>query len=313
MPFLTDKEHKMKLVKEYQKDTPVKKTPAVGKKRAFPAAVKKRGSLTIEAALSLPIFFFFVVAIIYFLMIIFLQSDIQVRMEETARSLGKKAYLIRQADILTGNEELDGETASLLSAGINPLVIKTEILQDPLAEKIDRSQIKGGSSSFYTYHSSFDEEEGILDIVAHYNYRFPFLPEELGDVRLSQRIRSHVWIGRELSRQKGGKEQAEEKESTTVYVTEHGTVYHTSRDCHYLDLSIHSINSEELNSARNASGGKYYPCSCAEHSSGSYYITDYGTHYHSDLNCSSLKRTVREVDLSEVEGMHICPKCDKEH
>ena len=306
----------MKLVRKKNQlnDTPVEnKSPIIRKERAFPAALKKKGSLTIEAALTLPIFLFFAIAVFSFLMIIFLQSDIQLRMEETARSMGKQAYLLEQMDGLTIEEEVDGETKSLLAAGFNPLVIKTAILKNDLSKKIDSSKIKGGTGGFYTYHSNYDEHEGILDIVAHYNYEIPFLPGNLGQVKLSQRCLTHTWTGRQLSLQAGGK-NADEQETQTVYVTEYGTVYHLSKDCHYLDLSIHAVSAEEINDARNANGGKYYACSCAKHSSsGTYYVTDYGTNYHADLSCSGLKRTVREKDLSEVKDMHVCPKCGGKH
>ena len=87
-----------------------------------------------------------------------------------------------------------------------------------------------------------------------------------------------------------------------------------SKDCHYLDLSIHTVSAGDIDEARNANGGKYYPCSCAKHAAaGSYYVTDYGTNYHADLSCSGLKRTIREVDISEVSSMHACPKCGGDH
>ena len=317
MLFVYRKTGKMKLVRKKNQlnDTPVaNQSPGTCKERAFPAALKKKGSLTIEAALALPLFLFFAIAVFYFLMIIFLQSDIQLRMEETARSLGKQAYLLEQMDGLTvQEEEVDGETKSLLAAGFNPLVIKTCILKNDLSNKIDSSKIKGGTDGFYTYHSAYDEQEGILDIVVHYNYEIPFLPGNLGQLKLSQRCRTHTWTGRELSRQAGGK-NADEQDAQTVYVTEYGSVYHLSRDCHYLDLSIHTVDAANIKEARNANGGKYYACSCAKHtSSGTYYVTDYGTNYHADLNCSGLKRSVREVDISEVGDLHVCPKCGKKH
>ena len=307
----------MKLVWKKNKlnDTPVvSKSPQACKGRAFPAALKKKGSLTIEAALSLPIFLFFIIAVFYFLMIIFLQSDIQLHMEETARSMGKQAYLLERLDGLAVEEEgVDAETKSLLAAGINPLVIKTCILKTDLSKIIDSSRIVGGTGGFYTYHSSYDDQEGILDIIAHYNYRIPFLPGDMGQVKLSQRCRSHTWIGRELRKQAGGKE-ADEQETKTVYVTEYGTVYHLSKDCHYLDLSVHTVSAGNIAAARNANGGKYYPCTCAKHAAASsYYVTDYGTNYHADLSCSGLKRTIREVDISEVGNMHVCPKCGGDH
>ena len=307
----------MKLVWKKNKlnDTPVvNKSPQSCKERAFSAALKKKASLTIEAALSLPIFLFFVIAVLYFLMIILLQSDIQLHMEEAARKLGKQAYLLERLDGLSMDaEEIDGETKSLAAAGLNPLVIKAGILKDDLSNKIDSSKIKGGTGGFYTYHSSYEEQEGILDIIAHYNYQIPFLPGNLGQVKLSQRSLSHTWVGRQLRKQTGGKE-ADEQEGKIVYVTEYGTVYHLSKDCHYLDLSVHAVSAGDIGEARNANGGKYYPCSCAKHAaSGSYYVTDYGTNYHGDLSCSGLKRTIREVDISNVGSLHACPKCGGNH
>ena len=36
-----------------------------------------------------------------------------------------------------------------------------------------------------------------------------------------------------------------------VYVTEHGTVYHRSRECNYLDLTIRAVNYADVGNKRN--------------------------------------------------------------
>ena len=121
-----------------------------------------------------------------------------------------------------------------------------------------------------------------------------------------------MWTGKKLD-QKEARE--EETGSHIVYVTPYGTVYHTSKDCHYLDLSIRQIPVSEISSARNADGAIYEKCTCADHvaAGGSVYITDYGTNWHTDIHCSGLKRTVNEINISEIGNLHLCPKCGEQH
>ena len=157
-----------------------------------------RAGMTVEAALVLPLFLFFVTAFSYFLIILSLQSDIQLAMEETARNIGKKAYFAAYMEKSINGQESDDDTAGILSAGINSLSIKALLLKDGLGEQINRSQIKGGVGGVYVYHSSYDLKSGILDIVVNYTYDIPFLPDSIGDIRFVQRCRSHVWTGKEL-------------------------------------------------------------------------------------------------------------------
>ncbi len=124
-------------------------------------------------------------------------------MEETARSIGKKVYLMNCVDALTssGSSDVDSDTESLLTAGINSLTIKTWMLKDGLQERLDHSSVIHGSKGFYTYNSSYDEKSGNLDIVVNYNYRIPFLPKSIGTVALAQRSYSHVWTGKKPTEQ----------------------------------------------------------------------------------------------------------------
>ena len=299
-----------------KKSKTIKKEGISGYRKGLLSVRKpKKASLTLEAALSFPLFLFFVIAMSWFLIILSLQSDIQMSMEETARDIGKKAYLAENTASLSSGST-DGDTKGLLSAGINSLTIKTWMLKDGLREKIDRSKIRGGTGGFYVYHSDYDRKKGILDIVVNYTYEIPFLPDSLGNIRFVQRSRSHVWTGKRLRDSAlAGKEKGE-SDGKTVYVTPYGTVYHLSTSCHYLDLSVHAVSGAEVEGLRNKDGGKYYQCSdCAKGAAagGVVYITDYGTNWHSDLHCSGLKRTIEKIDISEVGKRHLCPMCGGNH
>ncbi len=297
--------------------------------KAFPLANKTlKSSLTIEAAIALPLFIFFVIGVTYFLIIISLQTNIQVGIDEAARSIGKKVYLANNLENVYEDlrndgdeneteknsnknnaelEDVDEETKSLVATGLNPLTIKTWILKGNLFERVSKSKIIGGVTGFRTDKSSYNEDEGILDIVVNYTYNIPFLPKTLANLNFVQRSKTHVWTGREIKLGIDGTSA----ERRIVYITPTGTVYHTSKSCPFLDLSIQMVDYSRVNSLRNKSEGKYYRCSdCAKGKAPAMvYITDYGTKWHSNPNCSGLKRTIIEKDISEIGDMHMCSKC----
>ena len=104
-------------------------------------------------------------------------------------------------------------------------------------------------------------------------------------------------------------EQTEEEE--WVYITETGTVYHRSRGCSYLNPSIRCSTANQVKNIRNHDGGKYTPCQyCGEKGGlGIVFITEYGNHYHHDIRCSGLKRTIKTVPISQVRHLRACSKC----
>ncbi len=108
-----------------------------------------------------------------------------------------------------------------------------------------------------------------------------------------------------------GEDFQQNESERMVYVTESGSVYHSSGECNYLSLSIHLISASSLGSERNMDGSRYEPCeSCARGSHpGSVYVTDYGRAYHYERKCQGLKRTIRMVPEKEVEGWRACSKC----
>ena len=99
-----------------------------------------------------------------------------------------------------------------------------------------------------------------------------------------------------------------------VYLTPGGAVYHKSRDCTYLRLSIRQISFTDLEGERNLSGGRYTSCEyCSRRGQpgGTVYLTDHGDSYHSSINCQGLKRTILAVPLSQAEGRPCCSRCGR--
>jgi hypothetical protein len=101
-----------------------------------------------------------------------------------------------------------------------------------------------------------------------------------------------------------------------VYITEHGTVYHLSKKCSHLTLSIKETDIGSMKDLRNLSGGKYKECEICddyeiELDNLKVYITDYGDRYHKSLSCSGLKRTIKAIPKSEVGDRSPCKRCGK--
>nr|MCR5250336.1 hypothetical protein [Lachnospiraceae bacterium] len=126
--------------------------------------------------------------------------------------------------------------------------------------------------------------------------------------KLTSRARVHAWTGYRLGSGSGG---GGTMEDPIVYITDTGTVYHLSRSCTHLDLSIQAVDRERVGERRNAGGGKYKACGICGGGSGTVYITNEGDRYHSSLTCSGLKRTIHEVPLSKVGGRPPCSRCGR--
>lgn len=78
-----------------------------------------------------------------------------------------------------------------------------------------------------------------------------------------------------------------------------------------LDISV----DEDVEKYRNKRT-QYKPCDkCTKHEKGDFscvYIAKEGESYHTNLGCSGLKRTVKQVDLSTLKGMRPCTRCAKQ-
>lgn len=122
----------------------------------------------------------------------------------------------------------------------------------------------------------------------------------LQESRVLQSAVCRAWIGfTELKEQE-----------VYVYITPQGSVYHLSSDCTHLKLSVQTIPLWSVQERKNQSGQHYRLCKLCKEPQGMFvYITSEGVCYHSDRECSGLKRTIRYVPLSEVPERNCCMRC----
>lgn len=272
-----------------------KRTKKLQHGRTACAASRIRGSLTVEAALVLPLFLFFLVGILKLSEGVQTEAAVRASLWETGKKLSTYAYITEYGEEKEQVEKLFGAGATAYTYA--------SFLEQEGREYWNHSMVSGGSNGFSFFLSSYLKEDGYLDLVVTYKLRIPF--PLTGDIYLPQvqRCRVRGWIGE--------KENAEGKEGM-VYVTEGGTVYHTSRSCSHLTITIQEIAPGSLSQARNNSGGKYVPCEkCGKMplKGKKYYITKEGDCFHTRRDCSSLKRTVFTIPLSQVGSRPLCKRC----
>lgn len=100
------------------------------------------------------------------------------------------------------------------------------------------------------------------------------------------------------------------EEKRVYYVTDFESVYHTTKDCTHLKISISMVDKSGLHTSVNEDGRHYTPCEkCGKYTniSENYYVTGEGNKYHNSLSCPGLKRTVHEV--TDIHGLSACSRC----
>lgn len=175
-------------------------------------------------------------------------------------------------------------------------------------EGLEALQQRGKAMSIaaYSLRQSETAGEDIIVLKDMEKVSSPFPTFALPDSRIVSQCYIRAWTGYDAAGIFN-----REKEEIIVYVTEYGEVYHRSRNCTHLALSIEIADYNTISEKRNAGGERYSPCEFChpEDFSSVVFITRQGKRYHGSLSCSSLKRTVRAVRLWEIPGVPGCKKC----
>jgi hypothetical protein len=153
--------------------------------------------------------------------------------------------------------------------------------------------------------SKIMDDDDCIDLLAVYRANPPIGLMGYSARPMYNRLRTRAWTGYD-----NAKYSKLDSGEVIVYITETGTVFHRSRGCTYLKLSISTLSKEAVKEERSADGSKYTSCeSCGKNAGETVYITNYGKRYHSSLRCSKLKRTISAVPISEVGDKGACSKC----
>ena len=249
-----------------------------------------RGSLTAEAAVAAPVFAACMAAVLSFVNVYGAACTYSSILTQTGEELAIGAY-----------------ASEYVSSG-SPLPVTLSIGYAAArvhAGSADTSCVRGENLLL----SSILDSDQMIDLVLTYQVQSPSGLVKIPWIFFVQRACVRGWVGREGSGQGEGDGDSDDPNEQTVYVTEHGSVYHTDPNCTHIRLSIEQVSEEEAHARRNRYGEKYHACERCGGGSGQVYITSDGNRYHSSLECSGLKRTVREMTRGETDGLRPCSKC----
>ena len=260
----------------------------------------RKGSMTLEAAFALPFFLFAVINILYAVNIIGTQSRINAALHQTGNKMAFAGYVY---DRTVGSAIPE----SVAGVAMTQLYARGQILEYIGRSDLDHSCVTDGAAGVSLAGSTVMGEGDIIDLRVSYRVKPLISVMGFDGFAMSQRYYGKAWTGYDVAQHVSDLSQ----EDPMVYITKTGTVYHIDRNCTYLNPSVESVAATAVDDMRNQAGGKYYSCEICGGSKiqGQVYITRQGSSYHSQINCSGLKRTIYTVPLSQVGGRGRCSKC----
>ena len=210
---------------------------------------KLHAVITVEATLTIPLFFLAGVMLIYSLEVQATRISVKMGADTAAKKAAERIYL---APVLL------------------PSKVESDIVGAIGQRRLSQSMIAGKSGGIDCHKSRVWPGSGIIEIVVEYKIQPPVRIFGIPLISQTERVRIKGWNGYQQG-------SYAEKQGY-VYITETGTVYHKSYQCTHLKLAIRAGNVSDVADLRNEYQGKYYPCEkCkAKSASGMIYYTASG-------------------------------------
>ena len=271
-----------------------------GKRRLRSVSPVARGSMTVEAAVIIPLLLFLVLNLTSVMEMLRLHSRLELALWKYGKVMAVGSYL------LADNEEADEETNEWLQTGATILTdaaVYLAVTAELGEEYLEQAPLTYGKYGLSFLRSSYLEEDDI-DIHLAYRVSPDFALPGFGSFWMVNRYYARAWTGYCVAE--------EEEADEYVYVTVYGTVYHESLQCSYLKRTIELVSVEEARCRRNQSGGRYVLCElCGMHGKPeAVYITPDGDRYHLREDCAALKRTLQILEKTEAaETYKACSRC----
>lgn len=266
---------------------------------------KKRltGSITVETALVLPMFMFAMISILYMANVIWYSDVLCSGLHQCARGLAVKAYAL---DAVTQNGS--GDMGNLAAN----IALSETYVRNNVKEYLEAA---GATEGNIIYARSKLMQDGMIDLISECQINLPYDFFGIGTFSVIDRARVHAFIGYGNGEIVNSEEDgATRRRDQMVMVTETGSVYHTDRNCRHLNVTPQQIHLGNMAVVRNLSNEIVTQCErCYGNDTqmGYAYVTQYGSKYHSTLDCPGLRITMREIPLSEVGNRRLCMDCGR--
>ncbi|MBO6015186.1 MAG: hypothetical protein J6P60_01195 [Lachnospiraceae bacterium] len=259
-------------------------------------------SLTLEAALSVPVFLFAVLNLLGMMEIFDIQMRLQAAIHQTARRMAVEGYAYRQ---ISGSKE---EGVNLPTKVVfSESYVRTSVQNYVTASVIEQSVIDGGCKGMlYSFSRLMEKDRIELIVVYRVAPRFSMIPFGRVWTMSQAKVRAFTGYDNRMGASGGGSGER------YVYVTESGSVYHLDRGCRHLKRSVKLTDKEQVKMLRNEDGSRYRPCRhchAAKSDCELLVITDRGDRYHTSVTCPDLKRTIRMIPLDDAGAYRLCADC----
>ena len=243
----------------------------------------RRASLTTEAALVFPVFFFSIVLFWQCFLLLLFQLQVCHEVTKTAMKYSHLGYAVRESE----EEKTD------ISWIYRPLLWNAV----PENNRVRNLQVRCQSG-----------DDGTVEVSVSYHFVCETMFFSSFTLPVTQSFSFFPYLG---TADPDLFTADKKNEENTVYVTGNGSVYHRSKSCSYLSVALEAVPTEAVSECRNNDGERYGECTrCNGKKEGTVvYISKGGTKYHWSLQCPSVKRNVQEKKEAEVKGMSACHKC----
>jgi len=255
----------------------------------FQRSRRIRGSMTVEAAVILPLLLFFFLHIMSAVEMLRLHGRLTFALWECGKELTVYAAMPGEVE------------AEIPDIAVSYLYVKNRVEKFLGREYLENSPLKAGANGINYLASDYDE--GCIDIGISY----PVIPQisvfPMPDIRLVNRYYGKVWDGYD-----------NDLELRFVYVTVYGEVWHKSLDCTHIHHAIKETDWGSISGLRNVNGGRYRACErCREEEKGlKAYYTDQGDRYHRTGDCPALVRYIRAIMWEDNLSYGPCSRCARE-
>ena len=263
------------------------------------------GSMTLEAALVLPLFLFFIMNILFFVEVLRFQGRLTAALQQAGDQVREYAYYTRYA---VGTSEGGSGLPSGTSFVLTETFVRGKVNQLLGESYLKNSPLKGSISYL---GSSVMSGNDLVELHARYRVR-PFIPViAYGTYSMEACYLGHAWVGYTPGSFQIREETAAGDDTDSVYVARTGIVYHKDPLCPYLHPDMRWVPVGQLSELRANDGSIYHPCECCHPAAeGMVLVAPDGTRYHSDPDCTAIHKEYHEETLGEArEHLRPCPRC----
>lgn len=263
--------------------------------------------MTVEASILLPLFLFVFLNLGCAIEMIRLHGNLQLALWQIGRELSLYGYVLDSGEAPeNGAQEDDPWWKDLGGIVFASTYVRNKLVQLAGKDYLEASPLTRGADGLALWESDIFGEGDTMDMVITYSVSPWITIAGFPSFRMANRYYAHIWNGYGLPEE--GEGEAQEK---LVYVTANASVYHLSRDCTHLRLSVREISAEEIEWVKNLSGRRYRACEkCVKgEGAGAVYIADAGDCYHESPLCSGLKRTIYSIKIEEAVNLRPCGRC----